>query len=490
MNDFLSDRARISPGSPALFFEDRAWTYAELNASVAGICSRLYALGVRSGDRTAVYLPNRPELVMLVHALARLGAVLVPLNLRLTRFELAGLLAEAEADWLVAEPGAGAVSDLLPENRMIAIDQLTSPLADAGGRWETGSISLDADWGVLFTSGTSGRARGAVLTYGNIYFSAMASALRLGSFEDDRWLLGMPLFHIGGLSILFRCTIYGTAVALQDGFSPGAVLEALLRYRVTMVSLVPTMLRKLLDGLGHARLPVHVRLVLLGGAAARADLVAEAIEKGFPVALTYGLTEAASQVATAAPAEAARKPGSVGKPLYQTSLRIANDAGEVLPPGEYGEIQVQGPTVMRGYLGRTPLAGWLQTGDIGYLDGEGDLFVLQRRTDLIVSGGENVYPAEVEAVLRAHPAVSDACVVGLPDELWGQRVAALVVPDGDGIRPEDLENFMRERLAGYKIPREIIFAEELPCTASGKVCRPDVVDVILNAAGNGLPATA
>lgn len=486
MKDFLADRARTSPDRPALIFRENTWTYAELNTAVAGMSARLDSWGLRAGDRTAVFLPNRPELVILVHALARLGAVIVPLNLRLTRFELADLLAQADVKWLLVGEEAETVRGLLPAERTIVIETLQSGVVDSSG-WAHREIALEREWGILFTSGTSGRAKGAVLTYGNLHASAMSSALRLGSHPDDRWLLGMPLYHVGGLSIVFRCALYGTTVVLQDGFEPDALLLALDRYRVTMISLVPTMLRKLLDRFVGVW-PESVRLVLLGGAAAREDLVAEAISRGLPVALTYGLTEAASQVATAPPELVRRKVGSVGKPLDTISLRIVNEAGAVQPPGVPGEIQVQGPTVMRGYLGFPELTGWLSTGDIGYLDGEGDLFVMQRRTDLIVTGGENVYPAEVESVLRAHPAVRDVCVVGLPDEVWGQRVAALVVPR-EKIDAEAIEAFLRTRLAGYKLPRRIVFADELPCTASGKVCRPDVIEVINNAAGNGMPAT-
>ena len=209
----------------------------------------------------------------------------------------------------------------------------------------------------------------------------------------------------------------------------------------------------------------------------------EALRRSVPLALTYGLTEACSQVATALPAAVALKPASVGKALPGTSLRIAmvgaDHPGGTAAPGEVGEILVQGPTVMRGYLGEAPLDGWLHTGDLGYLDLDGDLYVVQRRTDLIVSGGENVYPAEVENALRSHPDVEDACVVGLPDDIWGQRVAALVVQRRPG-GPDaaKLVEYLRGRLAGYKIPRTIAFTDELPCTASGKICRPDVLEIL------------
>ncbi len=475
MNDFLSDRARITPERPALYYEGRVWTYAGLNAEVSSVCLRLHAVGVRKGDRVAVFLPNRPEYVLLVHSLVRLAAVIVPLNIRLTRAEISEQLSVVEADWLVVSGGERLLDGLLPPEKVLNLETLSGA---TGEGWSEQVIDLDQDWGILFTSGTSGSPKGAVLTLGNLFFSAMASALRLGTRPDDRWLLAMPLYHVGGLSIVFRCAIYGTAVVLRDGFDPELTIKDLERYRVTLVSLVPTMLLKLLDRLGGERFPAQVRVVLLGGSAAREELVSAALMQGVPLALTYGLTEAASQVATALEEAVMHKPGSVGKPLFQTSLRIANESGEALPTGEYGEIQVQGPTVMRGYLGHKPHEGWLKTGDIGYIDADGDLFVMQRRTDLIVSGGENVYPSEVEKVFQQHPGVADVCVVGLPDATWGQRVAALIVPSGVGIDNKALDVFLRSRLAGFKVPKTIAYVSELPVTPSGKVCRPDVVEIL------------
>jgi O-succinylbenzoic acid--CoA ligase len=242
------------------------------------------------------------------------------------------------------------------------------------------------------------------------------------------------------------------------------------------------MLRRLLDDAPGRSLPAGVRLVLLGGAAAPDDLVREALDLGIPVALTYGLTEAGSQAATALPAAVAAKPGSVGKALYGTELRILRENGEQAEQAEPGEIVVRGPGLMRGYLGEPPLDGWLHTGDIGCLDPDGDLFVLQRRSDLVVTGGENVYPAEVEAALRQHPSVQDACVVGLPDPLWGQSVAAAVAASEE-VSADELIEFLRGRLAGYKVPRKLVVTNELPCTASGKVCRPDVIALIQENAG-------
>jgi O-succinylbenzoic acid--CoA ligase len=230
----------------------------------------------------------------------------------------------------------------------------------------------------------------------------------------------------------------------------------------------------------------NLRLALLGGAAAYPDLVQRALAEGVPVAPTYGLTEAASQVATMRPEETACKPGSVGKPLLFTSVSIWGDEGP-LPPGVPGEIVVNGPTVMSGYINdveateRVLRPEGLRTGDIGYLDEDGDLWLLDRRVDLIVSGGENVYPAEVERVLLQHPGVAAVCVAGIPHPEWGQQVAAVVVPREKGrLEAADLLAFGRSHLAGYKQPRQIMFADKLPLTSSGKIQRREVARLLMN----------
>ncbi|KKK66438.1 hypothetical protein LCGC14_2964090, partial [marine sediment metagenome] len=307
---------------------------------------------------------------------------------------------------------------------------------------------------IVYTSGTSGRPKGAMLTFDNHLWSAVGSALNLGLHSDDRWLACLPLFHVGGLAILLRSVIYGIPVVLHDGFDPVAVNRSIDEDGVTIVSVVSNMLLRMLEARGNRPYPASLRCVLVGGGPVPQPLLEECAGRGVPVAQTYGLTEAASQVATLAPEDALRRLGSAGRPLPSTELRIEDDDGGALPAGQAGEIVVRGPTVTPGYFNlpnetqRTLRNGWLHTGDIGYLDSDGYLYVLDRREDLIVSGGENVYPAEVEAVLESHPAVQEAGVIGFPDERWGQRVAATVVPwDGTGASEQELLAFCRSRLA-------------------------------------------
>ncbi|MDT8305348.1 MAG: o-succinylbenzoate--CoA ligase [Anaerolineae bacterium] len=483
MENWLVARARATPERLALRHEGAAWNYAALARLVERLAGGLAAAGVAPGAHVGTLLPNGVLFAAVVHALARLGAVLVPLNTRLTPGELAWQVEAASVRLLLygeeIEAAAAEVASITGVARRAAAGlpacaPVPPPIP----------LALDDVQAIVFTSGTSGRPKGAMLTYGNHFWSATASAYHLGVLPDDRWLSVLPLYHVGGLAVLFRSCLYGTAAVLQKGFDLGAVSRSLDEEQITIVSLVPTMLYRLLPV--RVSWPARLRLVLLGGAAPGQALLEQATAAGVPVATTYGLTEASSQVATMLPDGVRRKPGSVGRPLLFSEVRIVDEGGEPLAPGQYGEVVVRGPAVMAGYYGEpeatahTLREGWLHTGDIGYLDDDGDLWLVQRRSDVIVSGGENVYPAEVEAVLHQHPAVAAAAVVGLPDAEWGERVGALVVPAaGVRLEAEPLLRFLRERLAGYKLPRTIRFVAALPQTASGKIARAAVREMLL-----------
>ncbi len=491
--DWLQARAAASPQKIGLVIGEQSWTYGELDRMAEGMGGRLLARGVQPDDFVAALLPNSLEYVCLVHALARIGAALVPLNTRLT---------PAELQWQVEHVGCRFAVVLSEQEEIMNCEQLI-----INDEWLASSFTIHNSQftihnlqAVVFTSGTSGRPKGAMLTFANHFWSATASAYRLGALPDDRWLSVLPLCHVGGLAVIFRSCLYGTAVILHQRFNLDAINHSLDHDAPTLISLVPTMLRRLLQSRDHW--PASLRLILLGGAAAPPELIQQAnalprqkaeihhspftIHHSPPplVAPTYGLTEAASQVATMPPAEAARKPGSVGKPLMFTQVKIINEAGEERPPREIGEIAVSGPTVMAGYYQTSDFleksdVSLLRTGDLGYLDEDGDLWVALRRSDLIVSGGENVYPAQVEEALRGHTAVLEACVVGIPDEEWGQRVAAMVrLRPGQSVTERELLAFSRERLAGYKQPRLVRFVPELPHTASGKIARKAVRDAL------------
>lgn len=526
--DWLAECTAVTPDKIALIIGGRSWRYAELNTLVQNLGGHLQALmagtvqaapgdnsplAIQSASVVAALLPNSLEYVCLIHALARLGLVLLPLNMRLATGELEWQLAQAGCRRIFYHQETAAVARQLSsaQRQLSPLDEKMLTQTPAGSASEPWPLTFgDSPQAIVYTSGTSGRPKGAVLTFTNHFWSATASAFRLGTLPEDRWLSPLPLYHVGGLAVVFRCALYGTAAVIHPRFDIDAIHHSLDYEQISLVSLVPTMLQRLLER--RDSWPASLRLILLGGAAATAELIQRANElpqklptagrpsqrpaAGRPlVAPTYGLTEAASQVATMLPVEAAGKPGSVGKPLLFTRVRIVDENGKELPAGEWGEIVVTGPAVMAGYFGQQPAVSTQQptgnlppatcnfqlstihTGDIGYLDEDGDLWLVQRRTDLIVTGGENVYPAEVEAVLRAHPAVANACVVGVPHPEWGRQVAAAVVRrPGMTVTESELSDFCREQLAGYKRPRQIRFMESLPETASGKIHRQAVAE--------------
>ncbi|MCC6791460.1 MAG: o-succinylbenzoate--CoA ligase [Thermomicrobiales bacterium] len=475
MPDWLGRRALLDGERQALTFEGMTWTWAELDRRVGLAAGRLRELGVTEGDRVALLADNSPEFVVAVHAVGRLGATLVPLNVRLTPPELA---------WQLADSGARLLLHDERHAREAAAAGATAGVRQAvfRGDWTEGagesipapdSIELNRAQGIVYTSGTTGRPKGAMITYGNLWASATGAVLHLGHHRDDRWLAVLPLFHVGGLSILFRSAIGGVPVVLQDGFDPGRVNRAIDDENVTLVSAVANTLQRMLDERGDRPFPPSLRCVLLGGGPAPRPLLERCLRLGAPVAPTYGLTESTSQAATLLPEELAGHLGSAGRALPVTEIRIERD-GEPVPAGEHGEIAVRGATVVSGYLNqeRPGDDGWFRTGDLGWMDVEGYLFVLDRRDDLIVSGGENVYPAEIESVLLAHPVVAEAAVVGLPDDRWGAVPAAFLVkrPGVDGAAA-DVLSFCAERLAAYKLPRRIEWVERLPRNAGGKLLR-------------------
>ena len=512
--NWLSHRAAVLPDRPALVADGRSWSFAELDALATGMARGLIARGAAPGDRVGLLLRNGPAIAGVAHAAPRARVTIVPLNTRLAAAELAWQLADCAASLLLyddynAELARAALG--LMDQPPVAVDAAAlaedrgpmtddrRPTTDGGGSagasilgsssfiLHPSSFIIDlADvFAIIYTSGTTGRPKGAMLTYGNFWWSAIGSALNLGSHADDRWLAVLPLFHVGGLSILVRAAIYGITAIVHQSFDPAAVNRAIDEGGATIVSAVSAMLQRMLDERGDRPYPPALRCVLLGGGPAPRPLLDACAARGVPVVQTYGLTETASQVATLAPSDALRKLGSAGKPLFPTEVRIVRDEGPA-PAGAVGEIEVRGPTVMRGYVnrpeatGQALAGGWLHTGDLGYLDGEGYLYVASRRDDLIVSGGENVYPAEVEAVLLAHPAIAEAAVLGAPDERWGQvPVAFVTLRAGAALDEAAVVAFCRERLAGYKTPRRVRFVAALPRNAGGKVLRSALRDIAL-----------
>jgi O-succinylbenzoic acid--CoA ligase len=470
------------------------WSFAELEQQVTKLAQQLATLGIVSGQRVALLAVNSPAYVACVHALTRLRAVLVPLNTRLSQAELRWQLQDARVSLLLSDssqaerarslaaalPQLGHATLLLRADGGVELEAVPVPSSTALPA-SAPPIDLNAVQAIMYTSGTTGEPKGVLITYGMHWWNAIGSALNLGHHLDDCWLACLPFFHIGGLTIIMRSAIYGISINVHERFEAAAVNRSIFGEGVTIISVVAVMLQRMLDALESerpgARYPAHLRCVLLGGGPAPRPLLEACAARGIPVVQTYGLTEACSQAATLSPADALRKLGSAGRPLSPVQLEIRQD-GRKVPPGEVGMIYLKGPTITPGYADRPEATravlqdGWLATGDIGYLDAEGYLYVLDRRSDLIISGGENIYPAEIEAALLSHPAVAEAGVCGQADPQWGQVPIAFVRlrPD-QSISAESLLAHLQTRLARYKLPRAIHFVTELPRNSSGKLLR-------------------
>ncbi|QPZ40520.1 o-succinylbenzoate--CoA ligase [Bacillus halotolerans] len=473
--NWLLQRAQLTPERIALIYGDQIVTFAELFAASKRMASQLSAHSFRKGDTAALLLGNRAEMVYAVHACFLLGVKAVLLNTKLSKHERLFQLEDSGARFLLTDESFD-MQDYEHMVETVNVDELVKE--DAQDIEIELYMQMDETATLMYTSGTTGKPKGVQQTFGNHYFSAVSSALNLGITEQDRWLITLPLFHISGLSALFKSVIYGMTVVLHQRFSVSDVLDSIDRHQVTIISAVQTMLASLLAEISYC--PSSLRCILLGGGPAPLPLLEECREKGFPVFQSYGMTETCSQIVTLSPEFSMEKLGSAGKPLFSCEIKIERD-GKACEPFEHGEIMVKGPNVMKSYFNRESANkasfqnGWLKTGDLGYLDSEGFLYVLDRRSDLIISGGENIYPAEVESVLLSHPAVAEAGVSGAEDIKWGKVPHAYLVLH-QPVSAEELTVFCKVRLAKYKVPAKFFVLDRLPRNASNKLLRNQLKD--------------
>ncbi|MEU5703524.1 acyl-CoA synthetase [Streptomyces aurantiacus] len=488
-------RARKTPDRTALVHRDTEITYRALHERVLRLSHALRALGVAGGDRVAHLGPNHPAFLETLFAAGVLGAVFVPLNTRLAAPELAYNLSDSGSTVLVhgaeqAGTAAVAAADSGVRHRVTlgaAVDgtlgyedllagSSTEPLDEA--------VAPDAPCVIMYTSGTTGRPKGAVLSHANITWNSVNVLVDTDLTGDEVTLVVAPLFHTAGLNMTCLPTLLkGGRVVLLEAFDAGAVLEVVERRRVTYMFGVPTMY----DAMAvHPRWETadlsSLRSVSCGGAPVPARTIDRYLARGLAFSQGYGLTEASPGVLFLDREQTSAKAGSAGVPHFFTDTRVTLADGGAAGPGQRGEILVQGPNVMSGYWGRpedTAAAfsddGWLRTGDVARTDEDGYAYIVDRVKDMFVSGGENVYPAEVEDALLSHPAVRECAVVGVPDDVWGEVGHAVVVlaAGGRADGPEILAH-LEGRLAKYKIPKTVAFAEDLPRTASGKIIKPAV----------------
>jgi o-succinylbenzoate---CoA ligase len=496
--NWLSDTTRRNPERIALAAHGLYWKYSDLLRDAGKASIHLQEqYGIRSGDRIATLAGNTAEHVIVLHALMLLGAVSAPVPVRWTAAEIGAawkrvrpkrIVSERRFNKLLNDAGIG-------ESDIIQLEELTESSANAkqpvelttlqkgekSAIFQTEKVDATHPVCILFSSGTTDRPKAIPLTRGNFEASARASAANLGVNPDDNWLCTIPLYHVGGFSILARSAIYGTAMTLPGSLEARELLSTIRSERITIASFVPTMLERLFEAdpeFDREHYPL-LRAILLGGGPAGEQLFREAQLRGLPVLATYGLTEGCSQIATMTLPDAGRKIGSSGNALTGIRIEVRDDKCEPAPAGVSGDIWIAGDVITPGYLdeessGNLFKDGWFMTGDIGRLDEDGFLYVDARREDLIVSGGENVSPHEVEQVLLTHPGIRDAAVRGIEDALWGQIVGAWVVFHDSPVPFDELESFCRARVAGYKLPRRWRAVEEIPRTTSGKINRREI----------------
>jgi fatty-acyl-CoA synthase len=484
LDGWLSQRASRSPERLALTFEGETWTYATFERQIAGVAGTLRAGGVTRGDRVGYLGFNHPAFLVALFAANRLGAIFVPLNFRLTGPEIEFIVNDAGIHTLLVGDEhralAAGVRERLCCKRHLFAD---SPPGGAPVSPERASSADDVAV-IMYTSGTTGRPKGAMLTNGNLWWNNVNAMLTMDASQDDVTLNSAPLFHIGGLNVTtLQAFMKGAHVVLHKQFDPGAFLEDVPRYRVTTHFAVPAMLLFVSQHPQFASADLSsLKMVIVGGAPVPESLLRLYIAREITVLQGYGLTETSPMVTFLTHEWSLQKLGSAGKPPLLTDVRLSAPDGTVLTEARArGEVCVHGPNVMAGYwqqpeaTGAAIRDGWFHTGDVGYFDEDGFLYICDRVKDMVISGGENVYPAEVENVLYQHPAIAEVAVIGVPDDRWGEAVVAVAaLKPGSALSLEALQDFAGTQLARYKIPRRLELVEALPRNSTGKVLKFDL----------------
>ena len=490
---WLAKRRSKTPDKPALIHgEGEIVTYRQLADGTDRVSALLWHRGVRKGDRVAFLGENCPEFIQVLFGAAQLGAVFVPINTRLAPPEITHVLTDSGARVLIHD---AALADRSAEGiaaarvaHVIATgegDGALSPLlAGATGGHADADVSLEDPAAILYTSGTTGKAKGAVLTHQNLTWVALNCLVDYDVVSTDVALMISPLFHaaslgMGALPVLLK----GATIVLEKGFEPGRALDLIERHGVTMLSGVPTTYQLLADHPRWATTDLStLKKLTCGGSAVPNRILNAYEERGLSFSQGYGMTETSPGATSLAPDMTRAKQGSVGLPHFFTDVRIADEHGAMVPRGTVGEIEITGPNVFAGYLNlpeATAAAfspdGWFRTGDLGYLDADGYLYIADRLKDMIISGGENIYPAEIENLINDIDGVTGAAVIGVPDDTWGEVPwAVLTIRDGASVTLEDVRARLEGRIARFKLPKNVVVVDELPRTASGKVRKADL----------------
>jgi len=486
--DVIDRNAAFTPNKAALRFHGETWSYGFFAERIASLARALRSeLGVGRGDRVAVLAMNCPDYLALLYACARLGAILVPLNWRLAVPEQMFILSDAAVSALLLTEAFAAVtgplSSALPDTPLVGLDFVPTrgiSLQDLLIAGRGGSSEPQADWSspllIVYTAGTTGRPKGAVLTQNALICNAAMSQHMHAMTSADHVLTVLPLFHVGGLNIQTTPALqWGATVTLHERFTPGDTLRAIVEDRPTLTVLVPSTIQALLEhpDWGKADLS-SLRAISTGSTLVPQGLVDAVTARNVPVLQVYGSTETSPIAVYTRLGGDLSRPLSTGLPGLLCEARIVDDAGQEVAPGTHGEVLVRGPNVLTEYWSNPTATsealkeGWFHTGDIAFRDSDGYYTVHDRKKNMIVSGGENIYPAEIERVLLDHQAVAEAAVIGVPDPRWQEAPVAFVV-SRSSVTADELRSHLLNQLARFKVPRDIVFVDALPRNALGKV---------------------
>lgn len=485
--DWLQGRARLYPDRIAVVDGETGerWSYQELEQRAVHRAFLLRSLGIARGDRVALLSPNHICYFDLLFACGKIGAILVPLNTRHSIPEWQGILADCRPKLLVYHPDFAEEVKQLSFTKTLNIHDCDKMLYNRDDTESFPVIQMDDPLVILYTGGTTGKPKGAILSHRCILWNAINTVISWGLSEKDITPTYLPLFHTGGLNALSIPVLYaGGRVVLVQKFIADKAVDLLVKEKCTIALMVPTMYHQLIQSPRFQEEEFPTMREFLSGGASCPEVVYQAFaQKGIPFREGYGLTEAGPNNFYINPHEGKRTPGAVGRPMVHTEVKVANSDGEELPVGEVGELWIRGEYLFEGYWNNPEATadalvdGWLRTGDLVRRDQEGIYYIVGRKKDMIITGGENVYPLEVEQVIGTHPDVHEVSVFGLKDEHWGEIVtAAVVLRPGASLTEEELKAYCRNSLGRYKVPKKICFLEELPKTPVGKIDKKGMIE--------------
>jgi O-succinylbenzoate-CoA ligase len=491
IGQFLTKRAYLSPNKLGVVCNEKRVTFRELNNRANRVANAILSMGVQKGERVAVLMMNSVEYFESYYGIAKTGAIMVPLNWRLVGSELEYILKDSGARVLIyGSQFAGVVEEMRPN---LEIDGFIHQ----GGDTPPGDIDYQ-DWldksspeepvissegddeqFIMYTSGTTGLPKGAVISHRNMFMASANFTYCMDFAFSDIFLLVLPMFHIGALAPATMCVHKGATAIVMESFDPEGVFKLMEEERVTTFLAVPAMLNFMLQVPDRDKYDFSsLNYVWSGAAPVPESLIREYAGFGVKIVQLYGLTEAAGSGTSLRPEEALDKIGSCGKPYFHLDIKIVDDEGNELPPGMEGELIIRSESVMKGYWNlpqateETIKDGWLHTGDIARMDEEGYFYITDRKKDMIISGGENVYPAEIEKVLHSHHKILEAAVIGMPSQEWGESPRAIVVPkENESLTEQEVIDFCNGKLARFKMPKAVVFTDTLPRNPTGKILK-------------------